>query len=343
MVRVKLDTRRGTGLQTMAGACMDYANKATLAKLQAVAESVGLEYSAAFKVALGSVNKAPAFASALDAAGFAVHPTDNLRVALRDVANRIQTRLDGYRKTAEALEGDLRPGLKLYPFQRDGVGWIHGRSKAALFDSMGLGKTITVLVAAPRDLPLVVVCPKNAKPVWEREARIWRPNLEAVQLQGRGSFAWPEPGQMVVTNYEILPEKIDPPPYPVLIVADEAHRLKSKKAQRTRRFIAVRRAALAGGGRVWVLTGTPLLNLKPLELWNVLEAADLGELAFGGVDAFGKLFRKRGKRIDVDAVVPKLLRRVSLNAVARGRAARAAYKDLQANPLRDRLGHPARA
>jgi SNF2 family DNA or RNA helicase len=117
---------------------------------------------------------------------------------------------------------------------------------------------------------------------------------------------------MLAVNYEILPKHPAPPDSPVIVIADEAHRLKNPKSQRSIRFHAVKQRALAAGGRVWVLTGTPLLNLKPGELWHVLESADLGDVAFGSRERFEGLFKRRGRRVVVDSVVPQLLRRVSL-------------------------------
>ena len=73
--------------------------------------------------------------------------------------------------------------------------------------------------------------------------------------------------------------------HPVQAIADEAHYLKNNKAKRTKQF----RALAAGAERVWLLTGTPLLN-RPPELWGVLQAANIAKKAYGSWMRFVKLF-----------------------------------------------------
>ena len=59
----------------------------------------------------------------------------------------------------------------------------------------------------------------------------------------------------------------DRPKHPFTLIADEAHYLKNYASARTRRFSAL----MAIASRVWLLTGTPLLN-RPPDLWAVLQA-----------------------------------------------------------------------
>jgi len=67
---------------------------------------------------------------------------------------------------------------------------------------MGLGKTMQVLLAmGDRGL---VFCPASVKGVWAREAARWRPDLTVVVCEGRGSFRWPEAGELVVINYDVV-------------------------------------------------------------------------------------------------------------------------------------------
>lgn len=194
-------------------------------------------------------------------------------------------------------------GLRLFPFQVAGVKWLAPRDRAILADEMGLGKTIQALMAAPADAPVVVVCPAAVKGVWQREAARWRPDLRVAVLSGRGAFRWPGAGQMFVLNYDILPP-VEPKPEAGLpgvplpaaapgtvVIADEAHALKTPKAQRTKRFRAVAKAARAAGGKTWLLTGTPILN-RPPELWSVASAADLEREAWGNWKRFCWQFRR---------------------------------------------------
>lgn len=66
--------------------------------------------------------------------------------------------------------------------------------------------TLEVLVALPANVPVLVVCPAVAKGDWRGELRKWRPGVSTDTLYGRSSFRWPRPGEVLITNYEILPD-----------------------------------------------------------------------------------------------------------------------------------------
>jgi SWI/SNF-related matrix-associated actin-dependent regulator 1 of chromatin subfamily A len=87
---------------------------------------------------------------------------------------------------------------------------------------------------------------------------------------------------------------LDTVPENLTVVADEAHALKNPNAQRTVRFRGISRRVRASHGRVWVLTGTPLLN-KPPELWSVLDAAEVAESAFGSFKGMVEMFGGKSK------------------------------------------------
>lgn len=79
---------------------------------------------------------------------------------------------------------------------------------------------------------------------------------------------------------------------------------------------AVADAAVDGGGRCWLLTGTPLLN-RPPELWAVLQAARLATEAFGSWPQFVRSFGGHNGTFGyewgrADDSVPDALRKVSL-------------------------------
>jgi SWI/SNF-related matrix-associated actin-dependent regulator 1 of chromatin subfamily A len=213
-------------------------------------------------------------------------------------------------------------GLHLYQFQREGVLRLVEKDRYLLADQMGLGKTIQAIVAAPEQCRFLVVCPAVAKRNWQTEIQKWRPEWKTTVLEGRSNFRFPEIGEAVLLNWEILPEEpgggdkvtehlkkygigissesiastVHKAPSDVVLVADEAHALMGRKTLRSRRF-----RALADGvrreenGRIWLLTATPLLN-RPGELWNVLEAAGLAREAWGSWKRFAKAFGgRRGK------------------------------------------------
>jgi len=208
-------------------------------------------------------------------------------------------------------------GMALYPFQRDGVRWLSHRSNAGLFDEMGLGKTVQALISAPEGAPIIVIAPAAVKGVWKREAAKWRSDLTDVTvLAGRGSFRWPEAGEMVIINYDILPAPdstdIGIPNAGTVVIFDEVHALKNAQAKRTKAARVIRDLAIESGGKVWGLTGTPLVN-RPNELWNVLKAIGSEKEAFGSWRQFRSLFdwagNPRGTRVADALAGVSLMRR----------------------------------
>lgn len=89
---------------------------------------------------------------------------------------------------------------------------------------------------------------------------------------------------------------LDAAPEGVVLAGDEAHKLRGDKTLRTDRFRAMGRTVRSRGGRVWLSTGTPLVN-RPNELWNLYEAADLAREAFGSHTEFLRLFGGKVKRL----------------------------------------------
>lgn len=86
--------------------------------------------------------------------------------------------------------------------------FIDKKNGALLADDQGIGKTIQTLLSVHDDEALLVICPANAKAVWVREAKKWRPDRfdSVVVCDGEESFVWPSsPREMVVINYDVLP------------------------------------------------------------------------------------------------------------------------------------------
>lgn len=226
----------------------------------------------------------------LNAAGFLVEVAPNVVAALQaHLATKKAAMLEVSAHLAK-VEAGLN-GRVLFPFQRTGVEWLTPRANALLADEMGLGKTAQALCALPYGAPVIIVAPVVAKGVWAAEIKMWRPDYTNVSvLAGKGSFRWPEAGEIVITNYEVLPTELkSSAPTGTVIIADEAHMVKNRKAKRTLCFAAVSEAVRKAGGKCWLLTATPLLNTPP-ELWQVLAGAGLAEEAFGEFKAFAGMF-----------------------------------------------------
>ena len=193
--------------------------------------------------------------------------------------------------------------INLFDFQELGVKFLNSRRYAGLFDDMGAGKTCQSLSAIPDDSPVLVICPAVVKGNWQREAGMWRPEFSTDILSGKGSFRWPKRGEIIIINYDILPpgirrgslgygmdEKYGKPEDGTVVIADEVHYGKSNRAARTTALKAICTMARRGGGRNWILTGTPLLN-RPNELWTILGIADLQREAFDNWNNFVRIFR----------------------------------------------------
>lgn len=193
---------------------------------------------------------------------------------------------------AEDPGPDLGPLTEtLFPFQRQAVRWLRSTPRRLLSLPMGAGKTIAALAALPAEPRVLVVCPASVKAVWRDEAARWRPDLSPVVLSGRGSFRWPEPGELVILNPELLPDPTARPGAPerVSVVADECHLFKNPSAKRSGRFRALVGEALAAGGTAWGLTGTPIMSRLD-DLAGVLEALHLAGDVWEDDDHRAELF-----------------------------------------------------
>lgn len=184
----------------------------------------------------------------------------------------------------------LAAGLR--PYQVTGVLWLRSRARALLGDDPGTGKTVQTLLALGKGSRTLVLAPAFLLLNWEDECRKWRPDLRPVVLRGRESTRRPEAGELLITNFDVLPTV---PPrsratYPIdlsdcTLVIDEATYCKNSKAARTRSV----RGAVRSAARSWLLTGTPLLG-KPADLWGVLYSGRMADEVFGGWGGFVHAF-----------------------------------------------------
>lgn len=203
--------------------------------------------------------------------------------AHKDVLEKVSEHLEGIEAALETR------GLKLFPFQRQGVEWLFSRKSGLLGDQMGLGKTAQALCSLPEGVPVVIVCPLVAKGVWAYEARRWRPEYQITKISGK-SFRWAIAGEIVLVHYDVLPnvDALKDAFSGTVLIVDEAHYAKSAKSLRYKRLMGMRAKIEAANGRVWLLTATPMMN-RPPELWSVLELAGL-ETAFGHWGQFCRAF-----------------------------------------------------
>lgn len=171
----------------------------------------GAQYIRDRGVNLASFDKVPIILNRLKETGFDSWVEPSLKRVLQERTAQQWMDLKAAQDRIEAIDEELfkRTGFRLYPFQRTGSQWLTLRDCGLLADSPGLGKTIQSIVAIPANVPVLVIAPAVAKGVWKGEVAKWRPNIKVTLLQGRASFRWPTMGEMVVTNYDILPEVHD--------------------------------------------------------------------------------------------------------------------------------------
>ncbi|MCJ7747900.1 MAG: DEAD/DEAH box helicase [Desulfobacterales bacterium] len=158
---------------------------------------------------------------------------------------------------------------RLYPFQKTGIAFIESRKGRALIgDEMGLGKTaqaISWLKLHAELRPVIVVCPASLKINWERELRLWGLEKEKIQIVSGKKNGFALTGQIIIINYDILTPWLDAlEAYkPKVVILDEVHYTKSRKAQRTKAAKSLAKKA----PHVIALSGTPIVN-RPMEFFN---------------------------------------------------------------------------
>jgi len=187
--------------------------------------------------------------------------------------------------------------IKLRPYQKKGVDFLQKRDKAVLADEMGLGKTLQALFAAApfginKSTAVLIVSPKSVRNIWVEELRkigftsntyteVLGTKLERTKTIANFFKRFkkddlPFQIRFLLVTYDqvrlhrehltsgtlLLPSKSWD-----VIILDEAHYIKNRKAKRTKAVKAI------PAKRKWILTGTPLQN-TPDELWSLLNFLD---------------------------------------------------------------------
>ena len=149
-------------------------------------------------------------------------------------------------------------GRILYAHQRDVIQTMV-QSSCIVAHDMGLGKTVSSLVASrlfmegyPECEQVVAIVAPNTISQWEDEWKMAAPDLP-----------------LQIAPWSKIP---DPPSRRFVLIADEAHRAQTLKSQRTQAFLRLAVNPLCM--RVWCLTGTPMRNGKPVNLYPLLLAVD---------------------------------------------------------------------
>lgn len=171
----------------------------------------GARYMREARGRLAPLDKVPAILRRLREAGLDAPMDEGLRRAIRRMSTQEWLDRRGVRERIDNIDEEIKAltGETLFSFQKTGAEWLATRHGALLADDMGLGKTRQAIVAIPSGAPILVICNSAAKGVWAGEMAKCRPLVRVRVLQGRDSFRWPRTGEMVVTNYDVLPEVHD--------------------------------------------------------------------------------------------------------------------------------------
>lgn len=158
------------------------------------------------------------------------------------------------------LDEPLPNGWLLMNHQKEAVQWLLERHNGLLMhggilaDDMGLGKTIEALVAAKAmqtvyGCIVFVVCPASLKDVWLAEAE--------------------KVGVMIeVYSWRKQPQPLEDREY--IVIADEAHAAQSTRTAQTKNLMKL--AHHENCKAIWCLTGTPMKNGRPINLYPLLTA-----------------------------------------------------------------------
>ena len=200
---------------------------------------------------------------------------ESLPVVLQFDPTTVRPVRDEYRtllvKHAE-LAVPLLNGWKLFSHQKEAIlrGILMRRCILAL--DMGLGKTLIGCVWAkafcktmPDDCTVIVICPVSLKKEWKRTAE-QATGLVVADDKVRHPD---EENQVWITSWAKIPTRINHS-QKYVVVADEAHSMQSMQAARTRDALQLMQDKRCIG--VLLLTGTPMKNGKPSNLFPLLKA-----------------------------------------------------------------------
>lgn len=269
----------------------------------------------------------------------------------------------------------------LLPYQPPAVELMVDRHNALVAYDCGLGKTVCAIAACEElmeegviDRPVLVVCLSSLKFQWAKEIAKFSDST-ALVINGTKSqraaqyisahLYYIEDGpDYIVISYEALIHDWDEvQALPIgAIVADEATAIKSFKAKRAKRLKALSKSIPVR----FALTGTPMENGKPEEVWSIMQFVDPAIFGrnfrafdseyvvrnyFGGVSRYKNLphmrkrlepafIRKSQNDPDVAPFLPEQIHRDPI-LVPMSRAVRTAYRKIAAE-LKDDLDELAR-
>ncbi len=144
-------------------------------------------------------------------------------------------------------------------YQRQGTTFLRSRSRAFLADEPGLGKTRQLLDAA--EGRTLVVAPAYASGVWDRESKLWTPDLD-LSVAAYSSLSGREKGSNGASRTTGTLRDEWEGPWDTVIF-DEAHYIKGRAATWTKLAHRLR------AERIYQASGTPIIGWAH-ETWSNL-------------------------------------------------------------------------
>lgn len=171
----------------------------------------------------------------------------------------------------------------LLPYQVEAVDRMVERRQVLVAYDLGLGKTVITIAACEAlmdsgdiDATVLVVCLSSLKFQWSKEISRFSDStplvVDGTKRQRQEQFAWDAVPDYVIVNYQQVVndwEEISGRRWGALVL-DEATAIKSFRAKRSRRVKELARATPIR----FALTGTPIENGRPEEVYSIMEAVD---------------------------------------------------------------------
>jgi len=176
-------------------------------------------------------------------------------------------------KNAKKTKIDFKLKLPLYEFQKEGAKKMVWSPFFALFDDMGVGKTVQTIAAINKLKEkgeagkVLIICPNSLKKQWHDEIKKFS-NMSSLVIEGnkaKRQNLWEKRVRIKIINYELV--RFDDYPFYHewdILVLDEASRIKNSFAKTTRYIKKIR------AKRRYVLTGTPIENMIT-DLYSIFE------------------------------------------------------------------------
>lgn len=181
-------------------------------------------------------------------------------------------------------------GKSIPPYQEVGAYFLIHQPRAYMADDPGAGKTVMCCVALMNTVHPIktgtIICPKNALYVWQEHLKDWC-GIDAKIILKNDE----EPADFIIMTYARSKTYNRHRRGDVLIV-DEAAKVKNDRAKQTQVILG---ELVPMHKRAWLLSGTPIPNGRPIELWPVLRA--LQPHGFQGMDMRKFPFARRYCRL----------------------------------------------